>query len=102
MNTREPQTHPDALDALTAAVRAALRCVAIAAVVCLALAQCGCGGATGITGVAGALKTTLDVIRVTRGIICTTALDAIAGNPREGQPEWVIKDAGAPTDAAGD
>ena len=28
MNTREPQTNPDALDALTAAVRAALRRVA--------------------------------------------------------------------------
>lgn len=98
----QPQTNPDGLDALTAAARAALRCVALAAVVLLALAQCGCGGGAGITGVAGALKTTLDVIRVTRGIICTTALDAIAGNPREGQPEWIIKDAGAPADAAGD
>lgn len=98
----QPQTNPDGLDALTDAARAALRCVALAAVVLLALAQCGCGGAGAITGVAGALKTTLDVIRVTRGIICTTALDAIAGNPREGQPEWVIKDAGAPADAAGD
>lgn len=98
----QPQTNPDALDALTAAVRAVLRCVALAAVVLLALAQCGCGGAGAITGVAGAVKTTLDVLRQTRAVLCTPALDPLMGDPREGQPQWVQKDASTTTDAAGD
>lgn len=98
----EPTTHPDGLDALTAAVRAALRCVALAAVVLVALAQCGCGGAGAITGVAGAVKTTLDVLRQTRAVLCTPALDPLMGDPREGQPQWVQKDASTTTDAAGD
>ncbi len=103
MNTREPQTHPDALDALTAAVRAALRCVAVAAVVCLALSQCGCGGGAGaMTGMASVVKTTLDVMRQTRAVLCVTALDPLLGDPRADQPTWTPKpaaDAGA-ADAA--
>ena len=99
----EPTTHPDALDALTAAVRAALRCVAIAAVVCLALAQCGCGGGAGaMTGMASVVKTTLDVMRQTRAVLCVTALDPLLGDPRADQPTWIPKpaaDAGA-ADAA--
>lgn len=95
----EPTTHPDALDALTAAVRAALRCVAIAAVVCLALAQCGCGGGAGaMTGMASVVKTTLDVMRQTRAVLCVTALDPLLGDPRADQPTWTTKpaaDAGA-------
>ena len=98
----QPQTTPDGLDALTAAARAALRCVALAAVVLLALAQCGCGGAGAITGVAGAVKTTLDVLRQTRAVLCTPALDPLMGDPREGQPQWVQKDASTTADAAGD
>lgn len=101
----QPQTNPDALDALTAAMRAALRCVALAAVVLLALAQCGCGGAGAITGVASAVKTTLDVLRQTRAVLCVTALDPLLGDPRADQPTWTTKpaaDASATTDAAGD
>ena len=99
----QPQTNPDALDALTAAARAALRCVALAAVVCLALAQCGCGGGAGaMTGMASVVKTTLDVLRQTRAVLCTPALDPLMGDPREGQPQWVQKDASTTTDAAGD
>ena len=101
--TREPTTHPDALDALTAAVRAALRCVAVAAVVCLALSQCGCGGGAGaMTGMASVVKTTLDVMRQTRAVLCVTALDPLLGDPRADQPTWTPKpaaDAGA-ADAA--
>lgn len=92
---REPTTNPDALDRLGADLARAVGLV-LALVVLIALH--GCGGAGAITGVAGALKTTLDVIRTTRGIICTSALDPIAGNPREGEPEWIPKptaDAGA-------
>lgn len=58
----------------------------------------GCPGG-GINGVAGAVKTTLDVLRQTRNVICTPALDPLMGDPREGQPVWVAKDSGAPTDA---
>ncbi len=100
--TRQTAPPPDGLDHASTAVAWLLPLALLAA---LAATQCGCGGAAGITGVAGALKTTLDVIRVTRGIICTTALDAIAGNPREGQPEWIPKpaaDASTAADAAGD
>jgi hypothetical protein len=96
----EPRHNPDGLDRIRAPL------AALALLAALAATQCGCGGAAGITGVAGVLKTTLDVIRVTRGIICTTALDAIAGNPREGQPEWIPKPAAdastTAADAAGD
>lgn len=97
--TREPKTHPDGLDGL--------RTPLIAAVLLLALAasQCGCGGAGAITGVAGAVKTTLDVLRQTRAVLCTPALDPLMGDPREGQPQWVQKDAAdasTTTDAAGD
>ena len=99
MSTREPATHPDALDRI--------RTPLIAAVLLLALAasQCGCGGAGAITGVAGAVKTTLDVLRQTRAVLCTPALDPLMGDPREGQPQWVQKDAAdasTTADAAGD
>ena len=58
----------------------------------LALALTGCPGG-GLAGVAGAVKTTFDVIRQTRGVLCTSALDPLMGNPREDQPTWVPKDA---------
>lgn len=87
---REPTTHPDALDRIGADL---VRFVGLVLALVVLIALHGCGGAAGITGVAGALKTTLDVIRTTRGIICTSALDPIAGNPREGEPEWVPKPA---------
>jgi len=99
----EPQANPDGLDALHAAVRAALRCAALAALVVVALAQCGCvGGAGAITGVAGAVKTTLDVLRQTRQVLCTSALDPLMGDPRADQPTWVQKDASTAADAAGE
>ena len=101
----QPQTNPDGLDALTAAARAALRCVALAAVVLLALAQCGCGGAGAMTGMASVVKTTLDVMRQTRAVLCVTALDPLLGDPRADQPTWTPKptvDASTTTDAAGD
>ena len=99
MTTREPTTHPDALDRI--------RTPLIAAVLLLALAasQCGCGGAGAITGVAGAVKTTLDVLRQTRAVLCVTALDPLLGDPRADQPTWTTKpaaDASTTTDAAGD
>jgi hypothetical protein len=96
VTTREPATHPDALDRIRTPL------AALAVLLALAASQCGCGGAGAITGVAGAVKTTLDVLRQTRAVLCTPALDPLMGDPREGQPEWIIKDAGAPADAAGD
>jgi len=58
----------------------------------LALALTGCPGGS-LAGVAGAVKTTFDVIRQTRSVLCTSALDPLMGNPREDQPTWVPKDA---------
>jgi hypothetical protein len=99
----EPQTNPDALDHLAAALRAALRCAALAGIVLVAVAQCGCGGAGAMTGMASVVKTTLDVLRQTRSVLCTPALDPLMGNPRDGQTEWVAKDASTTAaDAAGD
>ena len=58
----------------------------------LVLALTGCPGG-GLAGVAGAVKTTFDVIRQARSVLCTSALDPLMGNPREDQPQWVPKDA---------
>ena len=102
---RQPTTHPDALDHLAAAARAAIRCAALAAVVLVAVAQCGCGGAGAMTGMASVVKTTLDVMRQTRAVLCVTALDPLLGDPRADQPTWTPKpavDASTTTDAAGD
>ena len=98
----EPDTHPDALDHLAAAARAAIRCAALAGIVLVAVAQCGCGGAGAMTGMASVVKTTLDVMRQTRAVLCVTALDPLLGDPRADQPTWTPKpaaDAGA-ADAA--
>ena len=100
MTTREPQAHPDGLDRI--------RTPLIAAVLLLALAasQCGCGGGAGaMTGMASVVKTTLDVMRQTRAVLCVTALDPLLGDPRADQPTWTTKptaDASTATDAAGD
>ena len=102
---RQPTANPDALDHLAAAARAALRCAALAAVVLVAVAQCGCGGAGAMTGMASVVKTTLDVMRQTRAVLCVTALDPLLGDPRADQPTWTTKptaDASTTTDAAGD
>ena len=101
----EPAHNPDALDHLAAATRAALRCAALAGIVLVAVAQCGCGGAGALTGMASVVKTTLDVIRQTRAVLCVTALDPLLGDPRADQPTWTTKpttDASTTTDAAGD
>ena len=62
----EPTTNPDALDRIRAPI------AALALLAALAATQCGCGGAGAITGVAGAVKTTLDVLRQTRAVLCVT------------------------------
>lgn len=92
----EPHHNPDALDRIRAPI------AALALLAALAATQCGCGGAGAITGVAGAVKTTLDVLRQTRAVLCVTALDPLLGDPRADQPTWTIKDAATTTDAAGD
>ena len=93
----EPTTNPDGFDRIRAPL------AALALLAALAATQCGCGGAAGISGVAGAVKTTLDVLRQTRSVLCTPALDPLMGNPRDGQTEWVAKDASTTAaDAAGD
>ena len=72
--------------------------------VCLAVAcVAGCTGAAGIATMAGAVKTTLDAMRVTQRVLCSPALYPILGDPTEGQPVWVQKDASTTAaDAAGD
>ncbi len=98
--SREPQANPDALDQLGADLA---RFVGLVLALVVLIALHGCGGAAGITGVAGAVKTTLDVLRQTRAVLCTSALDPLMGNPRDGQTEWVAKDASTTAaDAAGD
>ena len=93
----EPDTHPDALDNL--------RTPLIAAVLLLALAasQCGCGGGAGaLAGAAGVVKTTIDVIRQTRQVLCSPAWVPLVGPTNVGETEWIPKsaaDAGA-ADAA--
>lgn len=102
---RQPTANPDALDHLAAAARAAIRCAALAGIVLVAVAQCGCGGAGAMTGMASVVKTTLDVMRQTRAVLCVTALDPLLGDPRADQPTWTTKpaaDASTTTDAAGD
>ena len=102
----EPHANPDALDALHAAVRAALRCAALAAVVLVALAQCGCGGGAGaLAGAAGVVKTTIDVIRQTRQVLCSPAWVPLVGPTNVGETEWIPKpaaDASTAADAAGE
>lgn len=99
MSTREPATHPDALDRI--------RTPLIAAVLLLALAasQCGCGGAGALAGAAGVVKTTIDVIRQTRQVLCSPAWVPLVGPTNVGETEWIPKpaaDASTTTDAAGD
>jgi hypothetical protein len=93
---KEPATNPDGLDRLGVAMRRAA--LAIMLLLLVAASQCGCGGTSAITGVAGVVKTTLDVLRQTRSVICTPALDPLMGDPREGQPQWVVKDASPAAD----
>jgi hypothetical protein len=100
---REPTYNPDVLDRATAAaLRAVASLVALVGLAAVVLSLTGCGGAGAITGVAGVVKTTLDVLRQTRAVLCTPALDPLMGDPREGQPQWVQKDASIAADAAGD
>lgn len=64
---------------------------------CAALAGCG---ATSTSAVVSAVEDTMSVLKTARSLICTTKLDPLLGNPREGQPTYVATpaDAGA-TDA---
>jgi len=94
--TREPIANPDALDRIRAPI------AALALLAALAATQCGCGGAGAMTGMASVVKTTLDVLRQTRAVLCTSALDPLMGDPRADQPTWVQKDASTAADAAGD
>ena len=56
-----------------------------------------------MTGMATVVKTTLDVMRQTRAVLCVTALDPLLGDPRADQPTWTTKDASTiAADAAGD
>jgi hypothetical protein len=97
--TREPHHNPDALDHASTAVAWLLPLALLAA---LAATQCGCGGAGAMTGMASVVKTTLDVLRQTRAVLCVTALDPLLGDPRADQPTWTPKDASTAADAAGD
>jgi hypothetical protein len=96
--TRQTAPPPDGLDHASTAVAWLLPLALLAA---LAATQCGCGGAGAMTGMASVVKTTLDVLRQTRAVLCVTALDPLLGDPRADQPTWTPKpaaDAGA-TDA---
>jgi hypothetical protein len=94
----EPTTNPDGFDRIRAPL------AALALLAALAATQCGCGGGAGaMTGMASVVKTTLDVMRQTRAVLCVTALDPLLGDPRADQPTWTTKDASTTAaDAAGD
>jgi len=98
--TRQTAPPPDGLDHASTAVAWLLPLALLAA---LAATQCGCGGAGAMTGMASVVKTTLDVMRQTRAVLCVTALDPLLGDPRADQPQWTTKDASTTAaDAAGD
>jgi hypothetical protein len=99
MTRRNCAPPPDGLDHASTAVAWLLPLALLAA---LAATQCGCGGAGAMTGMASVVKTTLDVLRQTRAVLCTSALDPLMGDPRADQPQWVQKDASTAADAAGD
>ena len=64
----------------------------------LVIASMGCGGPS-LEQVARGVDQTLHGIKIARGIVCTSRLDPLLGNPREGQPIYVPMDAGAAADA---
>jgi hypothetical protein len=99
MTTREPLAHPDALDRIRAPL------AALALLAALAATQCGCGGAGALAGAAGVVKTTIDVIRQTRQVLCSPAWVPLVGPTNVGETEWIPKpaaDASTAADAAGD
>lgn len=64
---------------------------------CLSLCLSGCAGTATAAGVASAVQSTLTVIRDVRSLVCTSKLDPLFGNPREGEDSYapVHRDAGA-------
>jgi len=96
----EPTTNPDALDRIRAPL------AALALLAALAATQCGCGGGAGaLAGAAGVVKTTIDVIRQTRQVLCSPAWVPLVGPTNVGETEWIPKpaaDASTAADAAGD
>jgi hypothetical protein len=97
--TREPIANPDGLDRIRAPL------AALALLAALAATQCGCGGAGALAGAAGVVKTTIDVIRQTRQVLCSPAWVPLVGPTNVGETEWIPKpaaDASTAADAAGD
>jgi len=96
----EPTTNLDALDRIRAPL------AALALLAALAATQCGCGGGAGaLAGAAGVVKTTIDVIRQTRQVLCSPAWVPLVGPTNVGETEWIPKpaaDASTAADAAGD
>lgn len=79
----------------------AARAVLHLATLALVVASMGCGGPS-LEQVARGVDQTLHGIKIARGIVCTSRLDPLLGNPREGQPIYVPMDAGATVDAGAD
>jgi hypothetical protein len=95
----EPTTNPDGFDRIRAPL------AALALLAALAATQCGCGGAGALAGAAGVVKTTIDVIRQTRQVLCSPAWVPLVGPTNVGETEWIPKpaaDASTAADAAGD
>ena len=58
-----------------------------------------------LAGAAGVVKTTIDVIRQTRQVLCSPAWVPLVGPTNVGETEWIPKpaaDASTAADAAGD
>lgn len=60
------------------------------------VALAGCGAASTAASVASAVEDTMTVLKTARSLICTTKLDPLLGDPREGQPTYApqSRDAG--------
>jgi CheY-like chemotaxis protein len=71
----------------------------LGALVLLVLGLSGCAGASVASGAAAAVQSTLTVIRDVRSLVCTSKLDPLFGNPREGEDTYapIRRDAGSDT-----
>lgn len=49
----------------------------------------GCAATTAVASVTSAIQTSMSVLKGARSILCTTRLDPLLGDPREGEPRYV-------------
>lgn len=72
----------------------AARAVLHLSTLALVVASMSCGG-SGLADTARVIDQTMAAVKATRNAVCTSRLDPLLGNPREGEPVYVAMDAGA-------